>query len=596
MRPLPILLLALLSVPLAAQPVRYVDADASGSGDGLSWANAHTDLQDALAAAQPGDEVWVAEGTYRPTDGADRDATFQLQSGVALYGGFDGTETQRDQRDWATHETVLSGDIGAPGDEADNSHHVVTGSGTDATAVLDGVTVTAARADGLFPRNRGGGMRNDAGSPTVRHVVFRGNVARRSPDGRDAFGAGMYNENGSSPLLEDVRFERNVSGTPGNGAAGGLANRVGSSPTLRGVVFLENEAGALAGGMANESGSHPLLVDVQFIRNHSHGWTGGLDNYDDASPALYNVVFYGNTCANYGGGITNDTGGDALLVNVLFVGNVAENAAAVGAGGLQNDGSSPTLVGVTFVGNEAPNGAADGLGHRGGGTATLRDVAFWGNGTEILDETGGGLDLSHAVVQGGFPGGTAVLDADPLFVRPPSPGPDGTWGTEDDDYGDLRLQPASPALDAGDATHLPADLADLDGDGDTAEAIPLDLDGGPRVQGGALDLGAYEGATVVAAEPPAFPDTFLLSLISPNPFSGSARFSLYVSRPQRVILTLYDTLGRRVLRLHDGPLTPGISHAFDLDAQDLPGGVYFMRAKGENFAATRRAVHLPSPR
>ncbi|NNF57716.1 MAG: T9SS type A sorting domain-containing protein [Rhodothermaceae bacterium] len=571
-----LLLLLLLSTSARAQTIHYVDTDANGASDGTSWADAFPDLQAALTATASGDELWVAEGTYTPTPGTDREATFQLVSGVALYGGFEGTEMSRDQRDWGLHETILSGDIGAPGTATDNSYHVVTGSGTDATAILDGFTVTGAYADGLFPRNRGGGMRNVNGSPTIRHIIFRENHARRSPDNRDAFGAGMYNESGSSPLLEDVRFERNVAGTPGNGAAGGLANRFSSSPTLRGVVFLENEAGALAGGMANESNSSPLMVDVQFIRNTSEGWTGGLDNYDDANPTLVNVVFFGNACANYGGGMTNDTNGNATLINVLFVGNVARNEAAAGAGGLQNNGSSSTLVGVTFIGNDAPDGAADGLGHRGSGSVTLRSSIHWDNGDELVDETSGGLDVTHALVSGGFASGTAIIDADPLFVRAPSPGPDALWGTSDDDYGDLRLQNGSPALDAGDAAHLLPDVGDLDEDGNTAEPTPFDLAGGPRVTATTLDLGAYEGGIAVSnegsAEARSAPD---LGVLSPNPARGPVTIPFTLPTPARVSLTVLDARGRTIARLLD-ERRPAGSHTLRWSTADLAAGSYLV--------------------
>jgi hypothetical protein len=77
--------------PLPPSRTIHVDADATGGDDGLSWADAFVDLQDALAIAIPGDEIWVAEGTYKPTTGTDLLATFQLSSGVALYGGFAGT-------------------------------------------------------------------------------------------------------------------------------------------------------------------------------------------------------------------------------------------------------------------------------------------------------------------------------------------------------------------------------------------------------------------------------------------------------------------------------------------------------------------------
>jgi hypothetical protein len=581
-----LLVLVLLFAPLPAYAqVLYVDADAMGANTGASWADAFTDLQSALTAADPGTEIWVAEGTYRPTDGIDRFATFQLASGVGLFGGFDGTEATREARDWAAHETVLSGDIGTPGTATDNSYHVVTGSGTDASAVLDGFTITAAYADGTAApdgtnaRNRGGGMRNVAGSPTVRHCVFRANEARNSNVA--AIGAGMFNIDGSSPLLDDIRFEGNVS----ERQAGGLGNRNSSHPTLRDVVFVENEAGDLGGGMTNESGSAPVLIDVQFVRNHAGGWTGGLDNYR-ASPSLYNVAFYGNTCGNYGCGMTNDTNADALVVNAVFVGNRKLDGGEVGAAGLQNNGSSPTLVGVTFVGNTAPEGSADGLGHRGAGAVTLRDVILWGNGDELVDEAGGALDVSHAVVDGGFPDGTAVLDSDPRFVRMPSPGPDGTWGTGDDDYGDLRLRVDSPALNTGDAAHLPSDLADLDGDDDTGEPVPVDLAGEARVTGAALDLGAYEGGVTVSAEPGGDASGAGLGAVYPNPTRGAVTIPFTLGHSGPVTLRVVDVLGREVVRLVDAPLARGV-HTVAWDMRALAAGLYFVVLRTGDARAVR---------
>jgi predicted outer membrane repeat protein len=168
--------------------VRYVKQDATGSGNGSSWANAHTDLQAALAAASPDEEIWVAEGIYKPTSTADRTISLVLKNGVALYGGFAGTETTRAQRDYDTNVTVLSGDIGVQGDTSDNSYHVVVGSNTNNSAILDGFTVTAGNANGeMFSREaQGGGMYNETGSPSLINVIFEKNTALFA-------GGGMFN-------------------------------------------------------------------------------------------------------------------------------------------------------------------------------------------------------------------------------------------------------------------------------------------------------------------------------------------------------------------------------------------------------------------
>jgi len=70
-------------------------------------------------------------------------------------------------------------------------------------------------------------------------------------------------------------------------------------------------------------------------------------------------------------------------------------------------------------------------------------------------------------------------------------GPDGAWGSADDDYGDLRLRPGSPCINSGKTDAVPADAADLDHDGDVSERVPFDLSAGPRVVD-CVEMGAYE--------------------------------------------------------------------------------------------------------
>ena len=105
-----------------------------------SWGDA-CELQTALSNAVAGYQIWVATGTYKPTTDTNRYATFQLESGVAIYGGFPVDGGAWETRDWEANLTTLSGDIGGIDDATDNSYHVVTGSGVGATAVLDGFTI-----------------------------------------------------------------------------------------------------------------------------------------------------------------------------------------------------------------------------------------------------------------------------------------------------------------------------------------------------------------------------------------------------------------------------------------------------------------------
>ena len=147
--------LAFAAAPvLGAGSVIYVRGQAHGLKNGTSWQHAFVHLQNALAAATDGDEIWVAGDWYTPTSDGNREATFQLKSGVAVYGGFDGVETERDQREPSVHVTVLSGDIGTPTAFADNSYHVVTAEGG---SLIDGFTIAHGNADGAASPNDGGG-------------------------------------------------------------------------------------------------------------------------------------------------------------------------------------------------------------------------------------------------------------------------------------------------------------------------------------------------------------------------------------------------------------------------------------------------------
>src|SRR5687768_4518066 len=97
--------------PAGAAGTMYVVPGGLTTGSCASWANA-CDLQYALGVASSGSDLWVKKGTYRPTSSTNRTVSFVLKNGVALYGGFAGTETLLTQRKPATNITILSGDIG----------------------------------------------------------------------------------------------------------------------------------------------------------------------------------------------------------------------------------------------------------------------------------------------------------------------------------------------------------------------------------------------------------------------------------------------------------------------------------------------------
>jgi parallel beta-helix repeat protein len=476
----------------------YVDTNATGANNGSSWEDAFKHLQVALAAVSIGDEIWVAQGTYKPdansadpNGSGDRDSTFQLINGVTLKGGYAGFgEPDPNARDVQLYETILSGDINTPSDNSDNSYHVVTGSGTDATAVLDGFTITAGN---VGDEETGGGMDNYQGSPTVANCTFSGNFAtwgggmqnwESSPTvtnctfiGNSAEGAagggGMFSDSNSSPTVTNCTFSGNT--------GGGMRNVTSSSPTVTNCIF----SGNTDMGMENTDGSNPRVTNCIFSGNTNEG----MHNFQ-SNPTVTNCTFSGNSTNGSGGGMQNFYS-NPILTNCTFIGNTAVDY----GGGMYNWWSNPILTNCTFSGNSA--------GDYGGGiyeynsSPTVTNCILWGNtalvdGNEIALRTSSTIDVNYCDVEGGEAGiyndGTSSITwgenigDDPLFKD--ADGPDNIFGTEDDN---LRLSVGSPCIDVGDNTAVPVE-------------VETDLDGHPRIIDGdcndtvIVDMGAYEFA------------------------------------------------------------------------------------------------------
>ncbi|MCC7464856.1 MAG: hypothetical protein IT261_01220, partial [Saprospiraceae bacterium] len=217
-----ILLLSLVLPNLWAQTRYYVKNTAGGQSTGTSWADAFTDLHLALNTSQAGDEIWVAEGLFMPDTGANRDRSFVLKSGVKLFGGFSGTETDPAQRDLTAHPTVLSGNIGNPDMAEDNSYTVLYMAYPDTSTLLDGLVLQDgyAQSDTAFnqisPVRSGGAVyvmaQNGKGQPTFRNCIFQNNYAR---DYGGAYFVNAQGSSGSTPLFYRCTFRHNTAGFRG---------------------------------------------------------------------------------------------------------------------------------------------------------------------------------------------------------------------------------------------------------------------------------------------------------------------------------------------------------------------------------------------
>jgi hypothetical protein len=222
-----IILIFLFLISQMSAKIIHVDDDASLGGNGLSWDYAHKYLQDALAVAESGDEIWVAEGTYKPDRGqgrvtGDRSSTFVLVNEVGLYGGFLGTENSRvPQGDH--NQTILSGEID------DNSSlwslHVVSGGNLSGSTVLDGIRITKGNANLEGMHSSGGGLYLTNSKLVIRNCNFAFNRAKKH-------GGGIYNTNSSLSFL-NCDFQNNFSGyAPWFNGGGGAGSEGGGGSAI----------------------------------------------------------------------------------------------------------------------------------------------------------------------------------------------------------------------------------------------------------------------------------------------------------------------------------------------------------------------------
>ncbi|PWH14981.1 MAG: hypothetical protein DDG58_12120 [Ardenticatenia bacterium] len=526
-----------------AASVRYVKRDATGACNGTSWTNAYTDPQQAIDAASPGDEIWVARGVYTPTkrtNPADpRSATFQLKEGIALYGGFAGTETVRTQRNWTTNVTVLSGDLDN-NDTKDangvvittthihgaNAYHVVTATNVTSNTVLDGFTISAG-----FTDNFGGGMDVVNASPVIRHCAFRGNQGQ--------WGGGM-SASDSSLSLTDVTFSGNHAGMSGGGMDtrdsslslidvifsgnqatwgggmdtsdsslsltdvifsgnqatwGGGMDTSDSSLSLTDVIFSGNQADS-GGGMSNYK-SNVILTQATFDKNGVTWYGGGIDN-DQSYLTMTQVTFSDNHSARYGGGMYNEGGSHVNLNRVALTGNRADIA---GGGMHTTEHSHFTATNVLLSGNQAPRGGAVAITDRSSGR--MVNVTMAGNRATLEGGAVCVLTWSHTTLINAILWGNAATTGAQVHLAATSTvtittsDVEGSWpGTGNINAnplfvapvaatyaptttGNYRLQASSPAIDQGDNAAVPA-------------GVTTDLDGKPRIVGAAVDMGAYE--------------------------------------------------------------------------------------------------------
>lgn len=295
-----------------ANNILYVNKNASGGdGSGNSWANAVTELAEAsLWANSIQDDawqttplqIWVAAGTYTP--GTEQTDSFTIPSNVTVLGGYNGTETTADERNWAENPTILSGDLNGSGTEnPGDSHTIVTMLGDNAE--INGFFIQWGFADDS----------TDNSQPAI---------------GRS--GAGVYN-NGNNRIYNCV-IRSNMAdtdvndGNPEIGIGAGLVSFGGTLDIIN-CLFNSNRASANGGAISAESGTINIINCT--ITNNNANRGGGVHFYNGNINAT-NTIFTNNNGTN--GNINDDGGAGTGTANYCLFYNTTTG----------NDGNLPTNI------------------------------------------------------------------------------------------------------------------------------------------------------------------------------------------------------------------------------------------------------------
>jgi predicted outer membrane repeat protein len=221
-------------VESAPEGVWFVDP--SKSGNGTSWKNACATIQQAVDSAADGQEIWVKEGAYPLA------SEIVVNKAVTLYGGFTGSERDREKRDWKKRPTLL--------DAPDNGRCVsliANGAGVNGFVFSFGNTAyggaVMAQASSRFTiencrfegnsANYGGGFYCKNASGTIRNCTFSGNLARMS-------GGAIYTESSALSIVNSLFYENTAGSASSSLTGGGAIFSRGAGATIANCNFYKN--------------------------------------------------------------------------------------------------------------------------------------------------------------------------------------------------------------------------------------------------------------------------------------------------------------------------------------------------------------------
>ncbi|MFT4610860.1 MAG: hypothetical protein ACJA1H_002545 [Glaciecola sp.] len=480
------------SVPKSFKTARpygrlYVNKNATGANDGLTWADAFTDLQSALADVFAGEEIWITSGTYKP-HASNRGVYYVInKENMKIYGGFSGTETQLSERVLGANETILSADLQEndanisdfPGNysnttrNADNSYRVVNILDTGNNLLLDGLTISDAHNNASATSRGAAIAKNKSVSQlTLRNCIIKDNLGR----------------NDNAGLVAEFELN-NTSGT-------------------RGELIIEN---------------------CKFINNMSR-WASGIYSFvrgnTNVDITVANTLFDGNIAADLNTTSATGLSGSASWFRVVTNGsNVTLNLSNNTYVNNQDLGTAQSLNNF----NRATAGISKGAGITSVFNATVNNCIFWNNTsaggvtarsiTDLYKSPANSLIINNSIDSLNFNDDSitstvSTSNADPVFISAST--------------GDFTLNSSSPAVDTGDNTYAVGGI---------------DLSGNPRIFNSLIDMGAFEYNSTLSTIGFELNDNQIK--LYPNPTSSVLNIEINASLKQAKI---YSVLGTQVLK------------------------------------------------
>lgn len=331
-------------------PICVDNINGNNFNDGRGWKNAKLTIKAAFEVAEEGDEIWVAVNGSNLFD-------FPINKKVKFYGGFDGTESRKSERD-RNSKTVIN--VSAPAYQVDIKSYdiylegfMITGThACTAVQINSGYSVIFNDCDfsgNINSSATGGSVINCTGGRFgLNNCEFSNN--NNSTGGING-GAIYCNGTSGSVKITDCRFENNKT-TGANGGAIYCDNS--SSFEITGTTFKSNSAGTNHYGGAIYSTSSILKVtDCLFDTNVANSSGGAIYSNADNVLVIKETTFKNNTSStSYAGGIYSDKS-KLIISNSFFNGNTSLSpGGALYISGDDGSGSSIIIVNTLFSNNQ----------------------------------------------------------------------------------------------------------------------------------------------------------------------------------------------------------------------------------------------------